>query len=72
MRLSLFLALTLTLVACEKAPESVAPAADAQAAAAVEIEALSQGSVVVGMMADYHVLRQQARACGSAETGRHG
>ncbi len=43
-----------------------------QERAAVEIEALSQGSVVVGMMADYHVLRQQARACGSAETGRHG
>ena len=38
MRLSLFLALTLTLAACGKAPEAVAPAVDAQAAAAVKIE----------------------------------
>lgn len=31
--------------------------------AAVEIEALPKDSVIVGIMADYHVLRQQARAC---------
>ena len=40
-----------------------------QERAAVEIEALSQESVVVGMMADYHVLRQQARACEGAASG---
>ncbi|MFV0409515.1 MAG: hypothetical protein ACK5LJ_07400 [Paracoccus sp. (in: a-proteobacteria)] len=43
-----------------------------QERAAAEIEALPQESVIAGMMADYHVLRQQARACTSAETGRHG
>ena len=43
-----------------------------QERAAAEIEALPWDSIVAGMMADYHVLRQQARACGSAETGRHG
>ena len=31
--------------------------------AAAEIEALPQDSAVAAMMADYHVLRQQARAC---------
>lgn len=40
-----------------------------QERAAVEIEALPQESAVVGMMADYHVLRQQVRACGAAEFG---
>ncbi len=38
------------------------PAA-AQERAAAEIEGLPKESVVVGMIADYHVLRQQARAC---------
>ena len=31
--------------------------------AAAEIEALPQDSAVAAMMADYHVLRQQALAC---------
>lgn len=43
-----------------------------QERAAAEIEALPRESVVVGMLADYHVLRQQARACASTETGRQG
>lgn len=40
--------------------------------AAAEIDAMLPESVVVGMMADYHVLRQQARACGDVATGRQG
>ncbi len=39
------------------------PAAVQQRAAA-EVEALPQDSAVATMMADYHVLRQQARVCG--------
>lgn len=39
--------------------------AGVQERAAEEIEALPRDSVVAGMMADYHVLRQQARACAS-------
>ncbi len=31
--------------------------------AAAETETLPQDSAIVAMMADYHVLRQQARAC---------
>ena len=34
-----------------------------QERAAAEIEALPRESVVVGMMADYYVLRRQARGC---------
>lgn len=40
-----------------------------QERAAVEIEAMPQESVVDGMMADYHVLRQQARGCKGAGFG---
>ena len=50
-------------------PPMVEYPAAVQERAAVEIEALSQESVVVGMMADYHVLRQQARACEGAASG---
>ncbi len=31
--------------------------------AAAELEALPEGAVLVGMMADYAVMRAQARAC---------
>lgn len=34
-----------------------------QAQAAVEVEALPEGAVLVGMLADYAVLRAQTRAC---------
>ena len=34
-----------------------------QASAAAEIETLSETSLVVRMLSDYAVLRQQARAC---------
>nr|WP_272859592.1 hypothetical protein [Paracoccus stylophorae] len=33
--------------------------------AAAELEALSEGAALVGMMADYVVMRAQARACAS-------
>ena len=42
------------------------PAAEQERAAA-EIEAMPRDSVVVGMMADYHVLRRQVRGCRGAE-----
>lgn len=32
---------------------------------AAELEALPQGSVIEGMLVDYHVMRRQAAACGS-------
>lgn len=38
-----------------------------QKRAAIEIKAMPQESVVVGMMADYHVMRQQVRGCRGAE-----
>jgi len=34
-----------------------------QASAAAEVEALPDGAVVVGMLSDYAVLRDQVRAC---------
>ena len=34
-----------------------------QARAAAEVEALSEGAVIVRMLGDYAVLRDQARAC---------
>ena len=34
-----------------------------QAGAAAEVEALSEGAMVVRMLGDYAVLRDQARAC---------
>jgi len=34
-----------------------------QSRAASEIKALADGAVVVGMLSDYAVLRDQARAC---------
>lgn len=40
--------------------------------AAVEIEEMPRESVVFGMMADYHVLRQQARGCGGGVSGGSG
>ena len=44
-------------------PPVVKYPAAVQERAAAEVEALPQESVIAGMMADYHVLRQQARAC---------
>jgi hypothetical protein len=35
-----------------------------QSRAAAEIEALSEGAMIVRMLSDYAVLRDQARACG--------
>ena len=35
-----------------------------QARAADEVEALPEGAVIVRMLSDYAVLRDQARACG--------
>ena len=35
-----------------------------QARAADEVEALQEGAIVVRMLADYAVLRDQVRACG--------
>lgn len=43
-----------------------------QERAAVETGALPQDSAVVEMMADYHVLRQQARACEVGVSGGSG
>jgi hypothetical protein len=34
-----------------------------QAMAADEVEALPEGAVIIGMMGDYAVLRDQVRAC---------
>ena len=53
-------------------PPVVEYPAAVQERAAVEIEALSEESVMVGMMADYHVMRQQARACGGVVSGGGG
>lgn len=42
--------------------------AEQQRRAAEEVEALTHRSVIYGMLADYYVLRQQARACQSYAT----
>ena len=34
-----------------------------QRRAATEVEALPPGAAIEGMLADYHIMRQQARAC---------
>ena len=47
-------------------PPVVEYPAAVQERAAAEIEAMPRESVVAGMLADYHVLRQQARACNNA------
>jgi len=44
-------------------PPTVEYSEDKQSRAAAEIEALPEGAVVVGMLSDYAVLRDQARAC---------
>lgn len=44
-------------------PPVVAYTSAEQARAADEIEALPKGAVIVQMLADYAVLRDQARAC---------
>lgn len=51
-------------------PPVVQYPAAVQERAAAEIEALPPESIIVGMMADYHMLRQQTRACGVGETGQ--
>ena len=43
-----------------------------QKRAAEELEAMPEDSAVAGMMADYHVLRRQARACEGTELGGRG
>ena len=45
-------------------PPVVEYPAEFQARAAAEIEALSTGSTVETMLADYHVMRRQTAACG--------
>ncbi|MFN3973497.1 MAG: hypothetical protein ACK4L4_19460 [Gemmobacter sp.] len=44
-------------------PPVVAYSAVEQARAAVEMDALAEGAMVVRMLSDYAVLRGQARAC---------
>lgn len=44
-------------------PPVVPYSAEVQARAAAEFEALPPGTVIEGMLADYHVTRQQARVC---------
>ena len=62
---------TLWLSACATAgsetrapcPPVVEYTAEDQARAADEVEALPEGAVIVRMLSDYAVLREQARAC---------
>ena len=44
-------------------PPVVDYTAEDQARAADEVEALPEGAVIVRMLSDYAVLREQARAC---------
>ncbi|MBW6496280.1 MAG: hypothetical protein K0B16_17340 [Burkholderiaceae bacterium] len=44
-------------------PPVVAYSRAEQVQAAAEVEALPEGAVVVRMLADYAVMREQARAC---------
>ncbi|GAB1364053.1 hypothetical protein MASR1M32_32890 [Rhodobacter sp.] len=44
-------------------PPVVEYSSDEQARAADEVEALPEGAVIVRMLSDYAVLRDQARAC---------
>lgn len=44
-------------------PPIVPYSVEGQAGAAAELEALPPGSVIEGMLVDYHVLRRQAAAC---------
>lgn len=44
-------------------PPVVDYTADDQARAADEVEALQEGAVILRMLSDYAVLRDQARAC---------
>lgn len=41
-----------------------------QARAAGEVEALPEGAVIVRMLCDYAVLRDQVRACARRQSGR--
>jgi hypothetical protein len=50
-------------VAC---PPVVGYGAEVQARAAAEVDALPEGSAVAGMLSDYAVMRDQARACDAA------
>ena len=45
-------------------PPVVEYSATVQARAADEVEALADGAVIVRMLSDYAVMREQARACG--------
>jgi hypothetical protein len=47
-------------------PPVVEYSREVQARAAEELALLPQGSVVVEMLADYAVMREQARGCGAA------
>ena len=60
----------LSLTACATAGSDSAPcppvveySAAEQTRAAAEVEAIPEGAVLVRMMSDYAVLRDQARAC---------
>lgn len=46
-------------------PPVVEYSSDDQARAADEVRALPEGAVIVQMLSDYAVLREQARACAS-------
>ncbi|MFV0318720.1 MAG: hypothetical protein ACK5O2_17380, partial [Microthrixaceae bacterium] len=77
-RIGLVIAMTL-LTGCGTAgsdqgacPPLVEYPAAVQERAAVEIEGLPQESIIAEMMADYHVLRRQARACEGAASESKG
>ena len=61
---------TILLTGCARAvsdhaacPPVVEYSASVQQQVAAEVEALPTGAALEGFMADYHVLRQQARMC---------
>ncbi|PQO23325.1 hypothetical protein C2I36_08640 [Rhodobacteraceae bacterium WD3A24] len=65
-------AVTIFLTACAGASSDTAPgvcppvveySAEEQARAAEEVAALPEGAVIVGWLADYAVMREQARVC---------
>jgi hypothetical protein len=51
-------------------PPVVAYSLAEQARVAEEVAALPEGALIVGWLADYAVLRDQARACRSARANR--
>jgi hypothetical protein len=51
-------------------PPAVSYGAAVQAKAAEEVEALPEDSAVAGLLSDYAVMRDQARACASRQVKR--